>query len=136
MLSWLDFTTLRLVLTAPRPFQRFTTNYKLWLFFPLLVSTLKEAIMILHFFVKLKEDFVDFFLSSFLLDFRILLIMKYFLRIAWTKICNITYVLFLCQITIKGDKGPFKYYVIMFLTFLGPPTHLFDDVILEWSLIG
>ena len=31
-------------------------------------------------------------------------------------------------------KGPFKYYVIMFLTFLGPPTHLFDDVILEWSL--
>ena len=22
----------------------------------------------------------------------------------------------------------------MFLTFLGPPTHLFDDVILEWSL--
>jgi hypothetical protein len=31
-------------------------------------------------------------------------------------------------------KGPFKYYVIMFLTFLGPPTHVFDDVILEWSL--
>ena len=31
-------------------------------------------------------------------------------------------------------KGPFKYYVIMFLTFLVPPTHLFDDVILEWSL--
>ena len=29
------------------------------------------------------------------------------------------------------DKGPFKYYVITFLTFLGPPTHLFDDVILE-----
>ena len=27
-------------------------------------------------------------------------------------------------------KGPFKYYVIMFLPFLGPPTHLFDDVIL------
>ena len=26
------------------------------------------------------------------------------------------------------------YNVIMFLTFLGPPTHLFDDVILEWSL--
>jgi hypothetical protein len=25
-------------------------------------------------------------------------------------------------------KGPFKYYVIMFLTFLGPPTHLFDDL--------
>ena len=24
-------------------------------------------------------------------------------------------------------KGPFKYYVIMFLTFLGPPTYLFDD---------
>ena len=24
--------------------------------------------------------------------------------------------------------GPFKYYVIMFLTFLGPPTHLFDDL--------
>ena len=24
-------------------------------------------------------------------------------------------------------KGPFKYYVIMFLTFLGSPTHLFDD---------
>jgi hypothetical protein len=52
------------------------------------------------------------------------------------------------------DKGPFKYYVIMFLTFLGPPfddllyckssknaifwphppTYLFDDVILEWTL--
>ena len=32
-------------------------------------------------------------------------------------------------------KGPFKYYVIMFLTFLDPPTHLFDNVILEWSLI-
>ena len=31
-------------------------------------------------------------------------------------------------------KGPFKYYVIMFLTFLGPTTHLFDDVMLEWSL--
>ena len=30
----------------------------------------------------------------------------------------------------EGDlpKGPFKYYVIMFLTFLGPPTHLFDDL--------
>ena len=30
----------------------------------------------------------------------------------------------------KGEnaKGPFKYYVIMFLTFLGPPTHLFDDL--------
>ena len=25
-------------------------------------------------------------------------------------------------------KGPFKYYVIMFLTFLGPPTQLFDDL--------
>ena len=25
-------------------------------------------------------------------------------------------------------KGAFKYYVIMFLTFLGPPTHLFDDL--------
>ena len=24
-------------------------------------------------------------------------------------------------------KGLFKYYVIMFLTFLGPPTYLFDD---------
>ena len=23
----------------------------------------------------------------------------------------------------------------MFFTFLGPPTHLFDDVILEWSLV-
>ena len=50
-------------------------------------------------------------------------------------------------------KGPFKYCVIMFLTFLGPPTslmiystvnhqklpfsdpsHPLDDVILEWSL--
>ena len=51
--------------------------------------------------------------------------------------------------------GPFKYYVSMFLAFLGPPTsyvginstvnqqnchfltpptHLFADVILEWSL--
>ena len=58
--------------------------------------------------------------------------------------------------THKSCKGAFKYYVIMFLTFLGPPTylfddfqylkiiknchfltpltHLFDDVILEWSL--
>ena len=26
------------------------------------------------------------------------------------------------------NKGPFKYYVIMFFTFLGPPTHLFDDL--------
>ena len=25
-------------------------------------------------------------------------------------------------------KGPFKYYVIMFLTFLRLPTHLFDDL--------
>ena len=25
-------------------------------------------------------------------------------------------------------KEPFKYYVIMFLTFLGPPIHLFDDL--------
>ena len=25
-------------------------------------------------------------------------------------------------------KGAFKYYVITFLTFLGPPTHLFDDL--------
>ena len=30
-------------------------------------------------------------------------------------------------IYVKG-KGPFKYYVIMFLTFLGPPNHLFDDL--------
>ena len=34
----------------------------------------------------------------------------------------------------KDSKGPFKYYVIMFLTFLDPPTHLFDDVILECPL--
>ena len=27
----------------------------------------------------------------------------------------------------KGCLGPFKYYVITFLTFLGPPIHLFDD---------
>ena len=56
------------------------------------------------------------------------------------------------------DLGPFKYYVIMFLTFLGPPTQLFEDlqyckssriaifcpnsptslmtyIILEWSLM-
>ena len=26
------------------------------------------------------------------------------------------------------DKGPFKYYVIMFLTFLDRTFHLFDDV--------
>ena len=32
-------------------------------------------------------------------------------------------------------KGPFKYYVSIFLSFLGPPTHLFADVILEWSPI-
>ena len=25
-------------------------------------------------------------------------------------------------------RGAFKYYIIMFLTFLGPPTHLFDDL--------
>ena len=25
-------------------------------------------------------------------------------------------------------KGPFKYYVIMFLTFLDPPTRFFDDL--------
>ena len=25
-------------------------------------------------------------------------------------------------------KGPFKYYIIMFLTFLGPPTQVFDDL--------
>ena len=25
-------------------------------------------------------------------------------------------------------RGPFKYYVIIFLTFLGPPNHLFDDL--------
>ena len=25
-------------------------------------------------------------------------------------------------------KGPFKYYVIKFFTFLDPPTHLFDDL--------
>ena len=30
-----------------------------------------------------------------------------------------------------SNKGPFKYYVIMFLTFLGPLTSL---MILEWSL--
>ena len=29
-------------------------------------------------------------------------------------------------------RGPFKYYVIMFLTFLDPPTHFFDD--LQYSL--
>ena len=28
----------------------------------------------------------------------------------------------------KQCKGPFKYYVIMFLTFLGPLTDLFDDL--------
>ena len=26
------------------------------------------------------------------------------------------------------NKGPFKYFVIMFLTILGPPTHFFDDL--------
>ena len=30
--------------------------------------------------------------------------------------------------TITPIKGSFKYYVIMFLTFLGPPTQLFDDL--------
>ena len=51
----------------------------------------------------------------------------------------------------QASLGPFKYYVSMFLAFLGPPTyvriistvnchfltpptHLFADVILEWSL--
>ena len=62
---------------------------------------------------------------------------------------------FLKSCPIFVHRGPFKYYVIMFLTFLGPPTYLwwftvlyiiknchfltpptqpFDDVILEWSL--
>ena len=27
-----------------------------------------------------------------------------------------------------NDKGAFKYYVITFLAFLGPHTHLFDDL--------
>ena len=34
----------------------------------------------------------------------------------------------LTQPILKYLKGPFKYYVIMFLTFLGPPTYLFDDL--------
>ena len=28
----------------------------------------------------------------------------------------------------SSHQGPFKYYVIIFFTFLGPPTHLFDDL--------
>ena len=28
----------------------------------------------------------------------------------------------------KVNRGAFKYYVITFLAFLGPPTHLFDDI--------
>ena len=32
------------------------------------------------------------------------------------------------NIAIWLPKGPFKYYIIMFLTFLGPPTQLFDDL--------
>ena len=32
------------------------------------------------------------------------------------------------SLDISIPRGAFKYYVIMFLTFLGPPTHLFDDV--------
>ena len=27
------------------------------------------------------------------------------------------------EYTSRPNKGPFKYYVIMFLTYLGPPTH-------------
>ena len=62
----------------------------------------------------------------------------YTLQDASDQCCNIT----VCDDPFLG-KRPFKYYVIMFLTFLGPsthlhfltpPTHLFDDVILEWSL--
>ena len=33
-------------------------------------------------------------------------------------------------------RGPFKYYVIMFLTFLGPPTQLFDDLQYTVVIIG
>ena len=31
-------------------------------------------------------------------------------------------------VDVRKAKGPFKYYVIMFMTFLGPPTYLFDDL--------
>ena len=36
--------------------------------------------------------------------------------------------IFLLVIHSFFSKGPFKYYVIMFLTLLGPPTQLFDDL--------
>ena len=42
----------------------------------------------------------------------------------WLYIYNVGQ--FLCCNTFS--KGPFKYYVIIFLTFLGPPTQLFDDL--------
>ena len=33
-----------------------------------------------------------------------------------------------CQYRHYYLRDPFKYYVIMFLTFLGPPPQLFDDL--------
>ena len=39
------------------------------------------------------------------------------------KISSI-FVAFLENRSFKGNKGPFKYYIITFLTFLGPPTSL------------
>ena len=53
--------------------------------------------------------------------FRAFFFEKYFLCL----ICNTLNVAYTSMIRYKG---PFKYYVIMFLTLLGPPTQLFDDL--------
>ena len=47
------------------------------------------------------------------------LLQVWFLRIRMSAVIVVTLVL---------GKGAFKYYVIAFLTFLGPPTHLFDNL--------
>ena len=41
---------------------------------------------------------------------------------------EIEYLTLISKDDFKFSKGPFKYYFIMFLTFVGPPTHLFDDL--------
>jgi hypothetical protein len=46
----------------------------------------------------------------------------------WNRFWSVKYSYFYAQDSYEIPKGPFKYYVIMFFTFLGPPTHLFDDL--------
>ena len=46
-------------------------------------------------------------------------------QISGEEFVNFRWSLYWCSFL---SNGPFKYYVIIFLTFLGPPTYLFDDL--------